>query len=221
MPLRAGDAWSWSTDGSVLRGRLAGRVGPCSAGPSQAAFSVDLPAGLRPANIAAALQACAQLLGERFAVALAANALAALMIPGRRQRITVDGRDVILDVAHNPAAMAALVEFLAQLEPVRQTVAAVGVMADKDVGSMLSLLATAVDGAWALALPGIARAAAPEDLWQALDAADIASAQPEFSLEAVWSQLMAGTAPGDRIVVCGSFYSVAGIMALLPAESLG
>ena len=221
VALRAGDAWSWSADGSVLKTRLARRVGSCSGGGSSSAFAVDLPAGLRPANVAAALQASAQILGDAFDAASAREALGTLVVPGRRQRIAVDGRELVLDVAHNPAAMAALVDYLARLEPVRQTVAAVGMMADKDIGTMLRQLAAAVDGAWALALPGIARAAAPEELWQALDAAGIASAQPEFSLEAVWSQLMAGTAPGDRIVVCGSFYSVAGIMALLPAGSLG
>jgi dihydrofolate synthase/folylpolyglutamate synthase len=114
--------------------------------------------------------------------------------------------------------MQAMVDYL-KARPIKgKTIAALGLMADKDLESMAAALATGVDGACALAIPGIGRAASPEVIWQALDEVGIAIPQGEFSTEAVWAQLLTGSSPGDRLVVCGSFHSVAGIMTLLSLE---
>jgi dihydrofolate synthase/folylpolyglutamate synthase len=144
--------------------------------------------------------------------------LAGLRVPARRQIIHIAGRELLLDVAHNPAAMQAMVDYLKDRPIAGQTIAALGLMADKDLASMASALATGVDGACALAIPGIDRAASPEVIWQALDDVGVAIPQGEFSAEAVWTQLLAGSSAGDRLVVCGSFHSVAGIMSLLKLE---
>ena len=136
-------------------------------------------------------------------------------MPARRELRRVQGRELVLDVAHNPAAMQALAAWL-QAHPGGGAVyAALGVMADKDLPAMVQALGPAVTGALALALPGIDRARPAEEVWQVLDAMGIAVPQAEFTVEAVWSQLLAHSAPGDRIVVCGSFHTVAGIMAHL------
>ena len=80
---------------------------------------------------------------------------------------------------------------------------------------MASALAPAVRGACAVALPATARAQTPERIWQVLDSLGIATPQSEFTVEAVWGQLLAGSEKGDRLVFCGSFHTVAGIMTLL------
>ena len=121
---------------------------------------------------------------------------------------------------HSLTAAQALAGFIKRL-PSRRTVALLGVMNDKDYAAMARSLADCVDGACAVAIPGIARAAAPEAVWQALDQAGIAIAQTDFSLAGVWEQLLSRTQTGDRIVVCGSFYTVAGILELLRADSSG
>lgn len=65
--------------------------------------------------------------------------------PGRFQRLRAHDIDWILDVAHNPAGMAALSAALAEERPARPVVALVGIVADKDWRSMLESLAPAVD----------------------------------------------------------------------------
>lgn len=208
-PLRAGDQWSWRTADKQVAVAL---------DAARDAIPVPVPEGLLAGNVAAAVRACALLLRERFDPATAAAALNALVVPGRRQRLRHAERELILDVAHNEGAMQALVAFLAEL-PQARTVAAFGVMQDKNIAAMAAILARAVDGACAVAIPGIARAAEPETVWRALDAEGIAIAQDDFTFEAVWQQLLGRSSPGDRLVVCGSFHTVAGILALLPFES--
>jgi len=212
LPSRSGDDWSWKhTPEKGLTISLDG-VG------SGLAFPV--PGGLRPSNVAAALRATTLFLGEAFCVERARAALDALRLPARCERRVIDGREVVIDVAHNAASMAALAQFLCGL-PKRRSVALLGAMQDKDIEAMALSLARAVDGACAVALPGIDRAADPERTWQALDAAGIAIAQADFEVAAVWQTLLSATQPGDRLVVCGSFYTVAGILEVLPAEARG
>lgn len=208
--LRAGDEWQWRYDDAAVCGltvRLAG---------SETALQASLPAGLEPANVAAAIQASALLLRpEEPDPDVLRSALADLCVPARRQICRIAERTVVFDVAHNPASMTALAEQLIASAEAGQTVAALGLMADKDLPAMTAELARAVDGACALAIPGIDRAQSPEVIWAALDEAGIAIAQAEFSAEAVWEQLLTRTQAGDRIVICGSFHSVAGILAAI------
>ncbi|WP_439100930.1 bifunctional folylpolyglutamate synthase/dihydrofolate synthase [Congregibacter sp.] len=208
VALRAGREWSWAYE-DKLRVALYKHGQPL-------AFLV--PDGLRPSNLGAALQASACSLGDAFDPQKTREALQYLSVPARRQTINFANRELILDVAHNPAAMDALVEHLRTRSVSGKTFAALGLMKDKDLPRMARSLASAVDGACALAIPGIDRAAAPEAVWEALDDLDIAIPQGEFTADAVWRQLLEGSAPGDRLVVCGSFHSVAGIMALLNIE---
>ncbi|MFT7288849.1 MAG: dihydrofolate synthase/folylpolyglutamate synthase [Halieaceae bacterium] len=176
---------------------------------------LPVPEGLRAANTAAAAQVAALALGGTLDGECSRTALAHLRVPGRQQRLWACDRELVLDVAHNPASMAALVEFLRAHPNPGTTVAALGVMGDKNLAAMATLLATAVDGVCALAISGIDRAESPEVIWAALDAVGIAIAQAEFTVETVWEQLLEGTEAGDRIVVCGSFHTVADIMEYL------
>lgn len=215
---RAGDSWSWrETEAGV-----AVRFGPPSgAMGTRESLKVPVPDGIRASNVAAALRASDLILERDLDAQIAQSALETLLVPARRERLTFEGREVVIDVAHNPAAMIALAEYLNELPPVRATVAAFGAMADKDIPAMTATLATAVDGALALAIPGIARAAAPESVWEALDEAGVAIPQAEFDAATVLAALQARSDTGDRLVICGSFHSVASIMVLLPAEPRG
>ncbi|MFK7831124.1 MAG: folylpolyglutamate synthase/dihydrofolate synthase family protein [Congregibacter sp.] len=211
--LQAGKAWHWKPlpDAKSLELSLTAGQDP---------ITIPIPDGLRAANVAAAVRAGACLFDDEPLLREAAQSLADLHVPARRQRFVLGGRELLLDVAHNPAAMTALVEYL-ELHPVAgKTVAVLGLMSDKDLDAMTQSLARSVDGACALAIVGIDRAQAPERVWEALDTAGIAIVQAEFSAAAVWSQLWAGTGQGDRIVVCGSFYSVAGIIEELLERGL-
>ncbi|WOJ94301.1 Mur ligase family protein [Congregibacter variabilis] len=212
IAVRAGQEWFWRSDAEKLFVQLGGE---------QDAAVFPIPDGLRPANVAAAIQVSACLVGAAFDKRKAALALGHLVVPARRQSLAVADRELLLDVAHNPAAMQALVDYLKAVPIQGQTIAALGLMRDKDLNAMAACLATGVDGACALAIPGIDRAESPEVIWQALDDVGVAIPQREFSADAVWGQLLAGSSPGDRLVVCGSFHSVAGIMSLLNLELPG
>jgi dihydrofolate synthase/folylpolyglutamate synthase len=64
--------------------------------------------------------------------------------PGRLERVR-SAPTVLLDAAHNPAGMAALVTALEEDFEFRRLVAVVAVLADKDVSGMLDILESAVD----------------------------------------------------------------------------
>jgi dihydrofolate synthase/folylpolyglutamate synthase len=71
-------------------------------------------------------------------------AFASVRSPGRLEPIR-SAPTVLLDAAHNPAGMAAMLAAVAEAFQFRRLVAVVAVMADKDVTGMLELLAPAVD----------------------------------------------------------------------------
>jgi dihydrofolate synthase/folylpolyglutamate synthase len=226
LPLLAPRDWQWTAqEPATVSLTLTEAPAPRQARePSPAALpaaapadtlTAPVPAGLRPANVAAAVQAAACILGPRLDPRLLQRALGTLRVPARRQVIAWEGCELVLDVAHNPAAAAALATWLREHPVPGCTYAVLGLMADKDLPAIAEQLAAVVDGAYALAIPGIDRAQTPERIWQVLDSLGLAAAQSEFTIEALWPRLAAGVGAGDRIVVCGSFHTVAGIMAHL------
>ncbi|MEO0437210.1 MAG: cyanophycin synthetase [Pseudomonadota bacterium] len=209
--LSAGVDWTWEAEADMLSVNLASGV---MLGP------VPMPVGLQASNLACAIQLSAVVLKADLSQAIAEAGFAQLQIPGRQQRIVYQQRELIFDVAHNPAAMEALSVFLASNPCAGRTHAIVGLMADKEVELIVKALEKSVESACAIALPGTDRALPAEELWGVLDQAAIAIPQPDFSADAVWRQLMEGTHEGDRIVICGSFHTVASIMPLAGIDAV-
>ena len=130
---------------------------------SPVAVTLAGPLPLQPENVGAALQA---LLLCKLAVTADAvrDAVAGLSVTGRLQRASLAGVDVVLDVAHNPAAVHKLHEYLVSKPCNGRTIALFCAMSDKDVHGMIRACISAVD-AWFLAdLPDVPRAAAASDL---------------------------------------------------------
>ena len=95
------------------------------------------PAGsLLPANVCAALQA-AELLGCEFSDEQLGEALSRARPRGRCERQQWAGREYVLDVAHNPAAVNNLVEILNVSHCKGKTIALFSVMNDKDIPAMI------------------------------------------------------------------------------------
>ena len=142
--------------------------------------------------------------------------LANVELAGRFQ--IVPGQPVmVLDVAHNPHAVANLAVNLDQMGFYPRTIAVFGAMHDKDIAGMLQRMRPLVD-AWHFTDLPIARAASAQDLAAALAALEPAApapaavqchANPADALTAALS----GADPADRIVVFGSFYTVGGVLA--------
>jgi dihydrofolate synthase/folylpolyglutamate synthase len=139
--------------------------------------------------------------------------LALVELPGRFQ--IVPGQPaLVLDVAHNPQALAALALNLDAMGYFARTHAVFGVMADKDVAGLLARIAPLVDVWHCCDLPS-PRAAAAEALAEQVKAAGGARsveihchASPAEALRAA----AAGADPADRIVVFGSFHTVGGVL---------
>ncbi len=139
--------------------------------------------------------------------------LALVELPGRFQ--IVPGQPaLVLDVAHNPQAVAALALNLDAMGFFPRTHAVFGVMADKDIAGLLAKIAPLVDVWHCCDLPN-PRAATAEALAGLVRAAcgvrDVAihhHASPAEALRAA----AAAADPADRIVVFGSFYTVGGVL---------
>ncbi len=82
--------------------------------------------------------------------------------PGRLERFEIDGTDMLLDAAHNPAGASALAAYLSAIGWTRVTLL-FGVMQDKDVERMLEPLAP-LCAAIVCTTPPTPRALAAEDL---------------------------------------------------------
>jgi len=150
---------------------------------------------------------------------------AAVVWPGRLELVEVDGREVLLDGAHNPAGAATLAGALDDLRPFLgpgSLTIITATMADKDVAGIITALmaSEALRGARvvctaikaARALPAEALAAR----WRALAPGLRVTAEPD-PLAALDTAL--ATAPGP-IVVAGSLYLVGLVRARLVDDPL-
>jgi dihydrofolate synthase/folylpolyglutamate synthase len=141
------------------------------------------------------------------------SGLATAELAGRFQ--IVPGQPVIvLDVAHNPQAAAALAFNLDQMGFYPRTHAVFGAMQDKDIAGMVTRLSALVDR-WYLSDLPLPRAASAEDLEHTLLACLPTPAEPPSRHESPASALRAALAaadPADRIVVFGSFLCVGGVL---------
>ena len=133
------------------------------------------------------------------------SGLATVRVPGRFER---RGR-WILDVAHNPAGVEALVATLEAEAPARPLHAVFAALADKDRPRMVRLLSRVVDRIWVSVPPS-----APPDRGvppAALETGPGLVSEPEFHRALDEAQRDAGT-----VLVTGSFHTVGAAMVRLP-----
>lgn len=145
------------------------------------------------------------------------RALADLSLPGRYQQLLYRGRKLVLDVAHNPAAAAFLAQRLALSEHKGNVFALMAIMADKDIAGVIDPLCDCVQQWLAAPLPQNSRAASPADV-QALLQARGARASMTESVASGLQDLLNLSAPDDTILVLGSFFTVAEVLALVEKE---
>ncbi|MBC3928567.1 bifunctional tetrahydrofolate synthase/dihydrofolate synthase [Undibacterium sp. CY21W] len=136
-------------------------------------------------------------------------------LPGRFQ--VMPGRPaVVLDVAHNPHAAATLSQNLDNMGFHAYTYAVFGSMLDKDIDGVIAQLKDKVDHWYVTGLP-LPRAATAAQLKQKLLDAGVLS-DPEKTIvafeapEAAYTEAISKAGENDRIVVFGSFLTVAGAM---------
>lgn len=168
-------------------------------------------------SVAAALQV-ANLLGLNLPTLNAFDCVAALRVPGRFQTIQWHDRHVILDVAHNPAATAYLVERLVQTaSPSSKVHGIVAMMSDKDRAQSLANLKGRINHWYLADLEFIPRAATIEQLRQNLTDLDL-SADFSGTVADCLQRALNNSNPADRILIFGSFYTVAAGLQALAVE---
>ena len=198
----SGDRQQWQWSGRARR--FSGLAYPALRGVNQL---------LNAAGVLAVFEA----LYERLPMSAQAvrTGLAMVELPGRFQ--VVPGKPaLVLDVAHNPHAVAALAQNLDQMGFFPRTHAVFGAMADKDLGEIFRKMAPLVDSWHFCDLP-LPRAATAEALKAQFEAGAFKSPQGlTLHMHATPLQALSAAAaaadPADRILVFGSFYTVGGVL---------
>ena len=147
---------------------------------------------------------------ERVPIALGEvkRGLTLVQLPGRLQ--VLPGRpQVILDVAHNPHAARSLAQGLADMGLPPRTHAVIGMLGDKDIEGVIDAMRARIDR-WYVSAPIAERAAPAERIAQALEKRGLSQAARTFAtVPAALETARREAGPDDRIVVFGSFYTVA------------
>jgi dihydrofolate synthase/folylpolyglutamate synthase len=198
-PDEDGDGWTWREPG----------------------YSVHLPlpalaAAAQLDNAAAAIAALRALPIDLDATAIRTG-IAQARAPGRLQPVSADP-DIVLDVGHNPQAARELARWL-DAHP-KPTHAVFSALADKDIAAIGDALDEAI-GTWHVAgitdagPRGLSGADVAERLGARIDPARIVV---HATVEAALAVARRGLAPGERLLVFGSFHTVGDAMrALQPA----
>ncbi len=164
-------------------------------------------------NAAAAITAL-ECLRERLPVSV--NDIRAGLLqadnPGRFQ--VLPGRPVvILDVAHNPQAARALAASLESMGRAGRTLAVFAMLKDKDITGVVNAVKSSI-AHWYIAGLGGARGARAADIERALAGAGVSAVTACDGVAAAYLQACDMAVENDRIVVFGSFNTVAAVMQL-------
>ena len=191
------DAWDWN-------------------GPSGGYTDLPLPSLRGPqqlANAAGVLMAL-ELLQERLPVSETAirNGLRDVVLPGRCQFVP-GAVEMILDVSHNPHGAARLAEVLGLFPCSGRTHLVLGMLDDKDVEGYVTALSSAVDLWYPVSLDNPRGLSADELDRRMRGLLPANRVQPCADVPAACREAGANASAGDRIVVCGSFFTVAAAMA--------
>lgn len=171
-----------------------------------AALDIPAQAGVLVENLAAALSVVRRLgaavRGEH--VIAAARVQAAL--PGRRERVVDGDVAIIYDVGHNAEAIAVLVDDLARQPVPGRTHVVLGMLADKPVEAAGGRLRDLADALYIAGLDTVTDRGLPAAALAKRLASD-APCHPDPATALAAARAVG--AAGDRIVVCGSFFTVA------------
>ncbi len=144
--------------------------------------------------------------------------LPGLSVPGRLQKLSVDGKTWLFDVAHNPAAAGVLAATLQTMESPAELIAIAGILKDKDVAGVIEPLTQWVDR-WIAITADSPRALPADELGRQIATlsgkACLVAETPGAAIE--FARRFA--AENDRILVTGSFFTVGPVIKQLTADS--
>ena len=195
---RPSNAWRWRDAGFEIELPL-----PMLAAPIQRANAATAIAALRALDVEIPPSAFAQ-------------GVASANVPGRLQHLSYDGVPVIVDVGHNPQAARELAAWL-RAEPVAGcTLAVFAALADKDAAGVVAALENDI-ASWVLAGLESARARGQgvDALASQLQGFAAAQGSRHATVQAALQAAHAQAGSGDRVLVFGSFHTVAEALAIL------
>jgi dihydrofolate synthase / folylpolyglutamate synthase len=167
-------------------------------------------------NAAVAIAALDEL-ADRLPVSLGEvkRGLTLVRLPGRLQALP--GRpSVVLDVGHNPHAARALAEGLGDMGFYKKTLGVFAMLGDKDIGGVADAMRGRIDR-WFVAAANAERAAPAEKVAEILAQRGLGGVTRTFATVAAALEAARREAgPDDRIVVFGSFHTVAEALQSAP-----
>ena len=171
---------------------------------------LGLPKPALPLMNAVTVLAALESLGLPLPESAIRQGLANARLAGRMQRLQSEPL-VIVDVAHNPHSAAYLASQLRQIPGTGKRRAVVGMLKDKDMAGSLAELDGLIDQ-WFLASLTGPRAATAEQLAVALGDGQGPAATFD-GVSAAYLAALAASSPDDMVIVFGSFYTVADVLA--------
>jgi dihydrofolate synthase/folylpolyglutamate synthase len=172
------------------------------------------------ANAAAALTAL-DALADRLPVSQAdvRRGLHEVVLPGRFQ--VLPGRPtVVLDVAHNPHAARALAANLARQPCAGRTLVVLGMLHDKDIAGVIREVVGRIDLWFVGGLPP-PRGAAAQVLQAHLHEIGVDAVAAFDDVTGAYRAACLAAAQNDRILIFGSFYTVAAVLAEIQPKHTG
>ena len=177
-------------------------------------YALPFPAlrGSYQMNNASVALAALEGLKSRLPVSLGAikRGLLEVNCPGRFQ--VLPGRPaVVLDVGHNPHAVQAMAASLKQLPFARNRLAVFSILNDKDLGHVAALARDEFDS-WFVGGLDVPRGQTGDDIATRLAGINIPRVKSFATVAEAWQSALSQAEENDRIVVFGSFHTVAQVM---------
>ena len=168
-------------------------------------------------NICAGLQALL-LIKRDFTDKQLLRALEVLSPPGRRELQKFAGKEYLFDVAHNVASLDKLLEYIDATPCKGRTMAIFSAMVDKDFRAMLGACSGYFDAWFTANQPDVPRALEAEVVAQCLHEQGEKMISVSKNLRQAFRRAQGLMVEGDRLVIFGSFYTVAVVLPLLEKD---
>ena len=192
------DSWQWQANNGSLK------------------IDLPLPAlqGTFQLNNAACAVAAVQIMRQQLPVSNEALAQGIAQAQNTaRFQIIQRQPEIILDVAHNPHAARALASSLNAL-PAKRTLAVFSILADKDSDAVINTLQGSIDE-WYIAPLDLPRGMTLTALTAKLKKHNIQTIHPYNTIQAAYTAALSQVTENDRIIVFGSFHTVAEVLGSL------